>query len=88
MLVHLLLSCGSVHTHLDKHTLQSRIEEDYQRWDQAVKSAKDNRSQDEERFCDAETTLLDQIHKLKGDSAKYESAISEVCESSALCCYP
>jgi len=46
-----------------------------------VQSAKDNRRQDEERFHDAETTLLDQIHKLKGDSAKYEQAISEVCMS-------
>lgn len=58
--------------------LQSRIEEDYSRWDQAVKTAKDNRRQDEERFQDAETTLLDQLTKLKGDRAKYEQAISEV----------
>lgn len=60
--------------------LQRRIQEDYQRWQQSVNQAKDNRQQDENRFLEQERNLLAQIQKLQDERQAYEDQINQILQ--------
>jgi tropomyosin-2 len=58
--------------------LQARIEDDYERWQQAVNAAKENRKQDEERFHERERSLMEQLAKLGKEKEEFDSMMQEV----------
>mmetsp|Transcript_8317 Transcript_8317/g.20234 ORF Transcript_8317/g.20234 Transcript_8317/m.20234 type:complete len:734 (+) Transcript_8317:231-2432(+) len=58
--------------------LQARIEDDYERWQQAVNAAKENRKQDEERFHERERSLQDQLERLTSEKEQFDEMMKQV----------